>query len=390
MPKYTGKKKNWHIACYNTMTGKNSAPRGKSLWDSTCDYCKRAIFTGDLITWSTSPVTPEDESVYKPEPTPPPVTPPTVPTAPIAKPTPVPPAPYNPNDAMANMANLLRPYLDPLYMNQPVETPALNEEEIERLVRKFATVIHVNTVEIKNAETGEITKCGIQHKQFPVLLRMVATRSNIWLTGPTGSGKTTAAQNIASELGMKFYLVPACDTKYDLTGFINVGGLVRTQFRDAWEYGGVCLFDEIDSWSPQATLAANAVANGKFAFPDGMIDRHPDFVLIAAANTWGHGATDAYVGRNKLDKAFLNRFTYKLDWQYDEDLEMATAPNPAWTKRVQQVRANVARGTGLQIIISPRISYEGAKLLAAGFSQSDVEKYTIMPGLTTAQWESIR
>jgi cobaltochelatase CobS len=76
---------------------------------------------------------------------------------------------------------------------------------------------------------------------------------------------------------------------------------------------------------PGALLAFNAaLANGVAAFPDGSIKRHPETVIIAAANTWGFGGDANYIGRAKLDAAFLDRFV-TLAWGYDEDLERTIA-----------------------------------------------------------------
>ena len=130
------------------------------------------------------------------------------------------------------------------------------------------------------------------------------------MVGPAGSGKTTAAHEAAKALGIPFYFTGAIDSAYKLTGFIDAQGrTVRTAFREAFEHGGVFLFDEMDSSMPAALLAFNAaLANGHADFPDGIIKRHPDFRAIAACNTFGGGANRQYVGRMQLDAASLDRF----------------------------------------------------------------------------------
>jgi len=109
--------------------------------------------------------------------------------------------------------------------------------------------------------------------------------------------------------------------------------------------------------------------------------------LIAAANTWGHGATHEYVGRLKMDAAFLKRFAF-LSWEYDEQLELDTAPNKKWTMRVQEIRKKVV-AKGMRVLVTPRESYIGAQLLAAGIPQSMVESMTIKSGMTDSQWSEI-
>ena len=130
----------------------------------------------------------------------------------------------------------------------------------------------------------------------------------ILIHGPTASGKTHSAEQLAEGMGAKFYMHGAMSMAHELTGFVDAAGNYhRTPFRDAFEHGGICLLDEVDSWDGQVTLALNApLANGQCAFPDGMVKRHRDCIIIAAGNTTGSGATADFVGRNRLDAAFLS------------------------------------------------------------------------------------
>lgn len=268
----------------------------------------------------------------------------------------------------------------------------VDESKVEAIVnRLFDGMIfkHVTTVEVKTVE-GVTKDCGVQHKQFALLLQLVQARVNVWLPGPAGSGKTTACENAAKKLEMKFFHCGAMDNDYKLMGFINAQGqVVNTLFREWFINGGVFCGDEIDSWLPSATLALNsALANGHCTFPDGTFQRHPDAIFIGCANTWGLGATNDYVGRMKQDAAFLDRFV-KLDWPYDEGLELALTGNDDWCKRVQALRAK-AKDKGLKVIISPRASLNGAKLLAHGMPQNVVEQVTIRQAMTDEQWRSIQ
>lgn len=248
------------------------------------------------------------------------------------------------------------------------------------------------------SKTGTVTIEGKQHKQFEELLYVLGSTDyngnsnlNVWLTGMPGTGKTHAASAAAKAMGVNFYCNGSIANKYELTGFKDAhGNYQSTPFRDAWEHGGVYLFDEVDGSVPSAVLAFNsALANGIMAFPDGMLKRHKDCIIIAAANTAGQGATAELVGRMKQDAAFLDRFVF-MNWEIDVDLEKHIANNDEWTAYVQKVRANVAT-KGVKIMVTPRATFFGAQLLRDGkLPLARVKEMTLKKGLTDAQWDMIK
>lgn len=282
------------------------------------------------------------------------------------------------------VANLVKDTVDKK-LDRVTMISAIATEVLAKVTPQLTT-----TIEVKNLDTGKTQSLGIQHRQFPLLLKTVQARVPVWMAGPSGSGKTTAAMNVADALSLQFRYSGAVGDPYALIGYKDANGrYVRTEFREAYENGGLFLWDEVDASDPNALLAFNAaLANGTCPFPDGTIKQHPDCVMIAAANTWGHGATQEYVGRLKMDAAFLKRFAF-IAWDYDERMELNTAPNRTWTMRVQKVRKAV-RDSGLRVLVTPRESYIGAKLLAVGIDQDTVEAMTIKSGMTDEQWQKVR
>lgn len=256
----------------------------------------------------------------------------------------------------------------------------------------------VQTVRIEIAREGVAVGAtdGHHHPLFATLCRALASRQgdgyapNVWIAGPAGSGKTYAAKSFAKAAGLDFYFNGALSMPHELLGFIDAAGTYhRTPFREAFEKGGVYVFDEVDGSDNAALLALNAaLANGRASFPDGAIDRHPDCIIIATANTWGLGGTADYVGRSKIDAAFLDRFGVRLLWSYDTALEVAISGNPDFARRVQAARER-ARAAGLKVLISPRATMAGAALIAGGMSPDDAAGLTYLANLSPEQAKQI-
>ncbi len=236
---------------------------------------------------------------------------------------------------------------------------------------------------------GKVVETGLQHKSFAILLKSLMLKQNTYLVGPAGSGKTTAAEQAAKALGVEFAFTGAITSEYKLTGFIDAQGrCICPAFRKTYENGGLFLFDEIDASMPQAVLAFNAaIANGYMDFPDGMIKKHKDFYCIAAANTFGVGADRIYVGRNQMDGATIDRFSF-IEWGYDQDLELAITLAEVgdskqvrdWVTYVQKVREACA-ALSIKHVVSPRASKAGAIFLKSGMDKTEVRKMTLWKGM---------
>lgn len=293
-------------------------------------------------------------------------------------------APANVSDSsgLDALAVLLAPHIEK-------RISKVDASEVNAAVQRAIEMMPARKIEITIGDK-ETVEVGRQHCAFDRVLRYLHATRRVWLVGPAGSGKTTIAENIAKALNLPFYFNGAIDSSYKLQGFIDANGrIIRPAFREAYEKGGVYLFDEVDGSMSSAVLAFNAaLANGHADFPDGRVVMHPDFYCIAAANTWGGGATNDYVGRTKQDGAFLDRFV-QIAIDYDEELERDICGNSNWARKVQAMRAN-ARKAGIKVIISPRASIYGAKALAAGLPEADVAETTVRKSMTTEQWNIVK
>ena len=254
----------------------------------------------------------------------------------------------------------------------------------------------------------------VRHANYEALLRSIRARCNVWLVGPAGSGKTSAAENVAEDLGLPFYSksVGPQTSEAGLLGYQDANGrTVRTLLREAFEHGGVFLLDEIDSANPAVLVVVNALlANGACGFPDAVVKKHPDFVLVAGANTVGQGADRQYVGRQQIDAATLDRFV-NIVWEYDPVIEAVAAGVPLsavqnavrpttvrfeagvegpeldrraaeYVRYVVAVRnATSTFGGACRFIVSPRASKHGAALVRHGFSIGDACELALWKGL---------
>lgn len=262
----------------------------------------------------------------------------------------------------------------------------LSADDVRQIVRdELPDLIPVTRLEIKTPEGVKDHGTAPRHRAFTDAFAAVACNIPLAMVGPAGSGKTTAAEQIAEALELPFYMNGAVSGAHEYLGFIDAQGRYQTTpFRKAFEHGGVYLADEIDGSDPSAPLVINsALANGHMPFPDQPepVKRHENFRCIAAANTYGTGADRIYVGRNQLDGATLDRFAF-LEWSYDERLEGALCANASWLARVQALRSAATKEKA-RIIISPRASINGAKLLAHGVALGTVENMMIWKGVDT-------
>jgi cobaltochelatase CobS len=238
----------------------------------------------------------------------------------------------------------------------------------DRLARlESAESSQPRTIELKTPQ-GDTRKVeGATHPVFDEVVELAHARDNVFLPGPSGSGKSHLAGQVAEALGLRFGFI-SCSagmSESQLLGRMVPTGehgqfeFQTTEFLRCYEEGGVFLFDELDAADANVLLVVNAaLANGHLAVPSRtekpVAERHPDFVCLAAANTWGRGADRQYCGRNELDESTMDRFrmgTVPMD--YDEGLEAQLCPDPALRRRLQTYRQRI-RNNRLERIVSTR------------------------------------
>jgi MoxR-like ATPase len=269
-----------------------------------------------------------------------------------------------------------------VYVRRPVSTEAVRKMVAEAL-SQFQP--EVKEIVVKVADRPAVTMNGKVHEKFAEILDLAAQRMEILMIGPAGCGKSHLAEQIAHGLGLRFGSI-SCSagmSEGQITGRLiptGDGGKFEyqpSQFVEFYEEGGVFLLDEIDAADANVLLVINqALANGHLPVPNRtdnpQAKRHPDFVLIAAANTFGNGANRMYVGRNQLDEATLDRFRIgQVVMDYDQDLEKSILADGDLLRRLWNIRKAV-NDCQLRRVVSTRFIAKAATMQAAGWTSEKI------------------
>lgn len=274
---------------------------------------------------------------------------------------------------------------------EAVQIGSIDPELIRRLVKEEIAKQPSKKLEVISPR-GSIVLEGARHYKTETIIKIAAIGHPIMMVGPAGCGKTTIGEHVANALQLPFYVTSTINDTHELTGFIDGYGKYHdTPFRNAYQKGGVWIADEIDAWDASALLAANsALANGFATFPDlpEPIQRHPDFRMIATANTFGSGADRVYVGRNELDAASLDRFA-TVDVDYDLTLEqMFAGSNDKWLNHVWKIRKAVTKKK-IRHVVSSRAIIMGATALNIGMNWDEVEEIYLLKGMSETDRKKI-
>jgi len=273
-------------------------------------------------------------------------------------------------------------------MQKYTQPQGIDEEAVRKLIQAEVQGLKPREIQISlpNIEPKII---GAQHENFEKLLKILASGGNAFLVGEAGSGKTTAGFNVAEALDIKYGLI-ACNEMTDSFNFVGYndanGKYVPGVAYDLYKNGGALIVDEMEKGGANAMTSLNAMlANDRFEFPNNeIVKKHDDFKCIACGNTYGRGASRQYVGANELDASTLDRFDV-LEWDIDNNLELAIASNKEWCYLVQGLREAVRSFDGtIQLIVSMRATLRGEKLLSMGFKHREVFEMLVYKGLDAA------
>ena len=279
-----------------------------------------------------------------------------VPTISITTPSAAPAAPALDDQAVTQLlgalSHLIKPSMDEDQIRKVVADEIKNSDRPSR------------TIVVKDAKKVEIDEHT--HPEFQDVLLYSGLKQSTMLVGPAGTGKTHLAHQVSTALDLPFASI-SCTvgmSESSLTGRLIPTGdngkfeYVESDFVRLYENGGVFLFDEIDAADANVMMIVNqALANGGFFIShrtgNTYVKRHPDFVCIAAANTFGHGADMIYAGRERLDAATLDRFE-QVAIDYDDTLEEKLA-DPEVLEFARHTRKRIASNRIRRVMSTRRI-----------------------------------
>lgn len=148
----------------------------------------------------------------------------------------------------------------------------------------------------------------------------------IYITGPTGNGKSTMVEQICAKHKIPLIRVNlnstddedkliASKTLVDGNVVVEDGPVVI-----AMRKGIPILIDEIDAGSANLLMCLQGVLEGKPLYvksKNEIVYPSVGFNIIATANTKGKGSDDGrYIGTNVLNEAFLERFAIVFEQEY--------------------------------------------------------------------------
>jgi cobaltochelatase CobS len=139
----------------------------------------------------------------------------------------------------------------------------------------------------------------------------------LWITGPTGCGKTDALKNVFAALNIPTVIVSAKSSTEpdDILGRVQLRNgntvFVPGNLLLAYEKGFAIIFDEIDGYNPEVLMACHRLLErAVVTLDDGTVIQPAARIYMAAtANTRGDGqGGEVYTATNIFNLASLNRF----------------------------------------------------------------------------------
>lgn len=261
-------------------------------------------------------------------------------------------------------------------------------DEVRRIAKEvYSELTQPKTIEVAIKQVdGTVDKLeGQQHKVFPTVFRAANRRDNVWLGGPAGTGKTYLVSQVADALKLPFFRIscgPQTPASLIFGHTTATGGYAPgIAYQALTAEGAVLLFDEFDRLNPAVAVMVNGLLDGNaVTFPNGeTLKPKANTIYMVAANTFGK-PTAEFGTAQRQDTSTMSRFV-KIAVPIDEDLEKSVFGNNEWVLFVQKVRRAVAKLGITSLVVTPRASEYGVRMLKDGEKRQDVEEMLLWAGV---------
>ena len=291
-------------------------------------------------------------------------------------------APLIGQDAEKKIADIAEQVVGP-QMQQLADTivsgmpeQSIDEEAVKAIVEdliKDSAQASVQVIKFTAQDKPEVTLEGHYHPVFGEALRVLSHSLPLFLYGPSGTGKTFMAEQLAAALfpdmpeNERYYGISATMgmSESQLQGWrlpLSAGEFVYvpSEFVKRFEHGGLFLLDEVDRSDPNVLAVLNqAIANKRMPLPTRFEKpfaiMHENFRIMCAGNTAGTGADRLYSAATRLDEAFLDRFragTMFMD--YDTTLEQNLVGDTLLLKSMWVMRDRCSK-LRIERVVSTRV-----------------------------------
>lgn len=291
-----------------------------------------------------------------------------------------------------------------------LRNPAIDEPAVRRIATSIAAEVSSRNVLDLEKRIGETRKVEIEvtridqtivtvkdaHMYLPRLLKLLGAGIDVYLWGPPGSGKTTAALQAAEALGHggEIDTLDPSTFRSMIQGYTTPNGEpVHTVFTRCWSDGKLYIADEADNAPGHVqTLFNSALANGHAPLAWGNVAKSTGFGFVGTGNTPGR-PTRQFPDRKPMSAAFADRL-YFMHWPLDAAIEcrigglpIPSMPNKPvrkvstsdWVQWVRNVRV-YCDANAPTVQVTPRASITGIKALALGEAPEDVADALVFRG----------
>lgn len=234
----------------------------------------------------------------------------------------------------------------------------------KRVVKKPKNVQHELNAYIPEEAVAERYVGRKVHGVWDATIADIAIRDkkNILLMGDTGAGKTMFGEAYAAKRRMHYYSLP-CDVSIDPSALFGRMQPTDTPGKFEWQdgpasevvrNGGVLNISEINFMPPKIAASLYPLLDNRRYIPllghhGEVVRAHPNLLIIADMNP-------NYRGTMELNAAFMNRFDFKIPWNYEDSVEERLVNFPTLRNDVKKLRD--MHGTELVTPVSTNMMME--------------------------------